>query len=160
MNEHSANGMNDSPDGQDPTEESAVAGDSPDAAEEPDWRGTGEEFDFLRNSFRSSYKEGAAEGPSQEEVMGALRTLAGAISHMVAGAGNTLKDPSVKQQVKKTTRSAFAALAGVLSDWAAELRSKVEGQRGDQSDPEAEQSTGPAESEAGEAPSDQEPQQS
>ena len=118
--------MNNSEDGQ--GEEGAG---SPDAEadhgpESSGWRGTSEEFDFLRKSFRSSYQEGASEAPSREEVAAALRTLAAVISQMVAGAGNTLKDPAVKQQVQKTTRSVLFALGAVFADWANVVRSRVE----------------------------------
>ena len=103
-------------------------------SESSGWRGTSEEFDFLRQSFRSSYQEGASEAPSREEVAAALRTLAAVISQMVAGAGNTLKDPAVKQQVQKTTRSVMFALAGVFSDWASVVRSRMENRARNQRD--------------------------
>lgn len=90
------------------------------------WRETGEEFDYLRSSFRSSYREGADGGPSREEVADAFGILAGAIAHMVAGAGNTLKDPAVKSQVQKTTRTAATTIAATFSEWAAELRRRLE----------------------------------
>ncbi len=118
--------MSQSPKGQDAAAEDSAGEDRADEAKGPSWRGTAEEFDFLRRSFRSSYKEGAAEAPTREEVAAALRTLAGVISQMMAGAGNTLKDPAVKQQVQKTTRSVIFALAGVFSDWVSVVRSRVE----------------------------------
>ena len=90
------------------------------------WRETGEEFDSLRSSFRSSYREGADGGPSREQVADAFGILAGAIAHMVAGAGNTLKDPAVKSQVHKTTRTAATTIATTFSEWAAELRRRLE----------------------------------
>ncbi len=106
--------MSESPDGQ-----------SGDQADRPDGK-VGEEFDSLRDSFRYSYQDGAAEGPSREEVGQAFRTLGGAITRMVAGAGNTLRDPAVKQQVKKTTRTVISTLVGVLSEWTSDLRSRLE----------------------------------
>lgn len=45
---------------------------------------------------------------------------------MVAGAGNTLKDPAVKKQVHKTTRTAVTAVATTFSELVAELRSHLE----------------------------------
>ena len=93
--------------------------------DEPGCRDAGEELDYLRARFRSSYQEGAAEGPSREEVIGAFRILGEALTHIAAGAGNTLKDPQVKQQVKKTTSSAISAISGILLDWSADLRSRL-----------------------------------
>ena len=90
------------------------------------WRDTGEELDSLRSSFRSSYRQGAGGGPSREQVTDAFEVLVGAITHMVAGAENTLKDPAVKKQVQKTTKTAATAVAATLSEWAAELRSRLE----------------------------------
>ena len=57
--------------------------------------------------------------------MGALRTLGDAITHIASGAGNTLKDPQVKQQVKKTTSSAMSAISGILLDFSADLRRRL-----------------------------------
>lgn len=118
--------MGNSPDGQGETPDND-AGQGQGAGENGSgWQGTGEEFDSLRSSFRSSYQDAAAEGPSRDEVTRALRTLGGALTHMVAGAGNTLKDPAVKQQVQRTTKTAVAAIATMFSEWAAELRSRLE----------------------------------
>lgn len=130
----------------------------------PGWREAGEELDDLRETFRSSYQEGAGEGPSREDVIGALRTLGEAITHIAAGAGNTLKDPQVKQQVKKTTSSAVSAISGILLEWSADLRRRmgerqdrdgeVAEDRGDAGPPSspAGADTGPADSDAGKAP--------
>lgn len=91
----------------------------------PGWREAGEELTDLRDTFRSSYQEGAAEGPSREDVIDAFRTLGEAITNIASGAGNTLKDPQVKQQVKKTTSSAVSAISGILLEWSADLRSRL-----------------------------------
>lgn len=118
----------------------------------PGWREAGEELNDLRDTFRSSYQEGAAEGPSREDVISAFRTLGEAITNIASGAGNTLKDPQVKQQVKKTTSSAVSAISGILLDWSADLRSRLrekeEQEAGDSPDPEA-ASSHPADTEAG-----------
>ena len=93
--------------------------------DEPGWRDASEELEYLRARFRSSYQEGAAEGPSREEVIGAFRILGEALTHIAAGTGNTLKDPQVKQQVKKTTSSAISAISGILMEWGTDLRSRL-----------------------------------
>ena len=161
MNEHPKNGMNDLPEGQGESEE-VRSETGPDRGNNGSgWRETGEEFDSLRSSFRSSYQEGSSEGPSREEVASAFRTLGGAVTQMVAGAGNTLKDPAVKQQVQKTTRTVVTAIAGLLAEWAAEMRSRLEEKRQDQQDsaggqqsPESNEATGDEK----DAASDQDPQ--
>ncbi|MDE0232724.1 MAG: hypothetical protein OXN93_10635 [bacterium] len=114
----------------DTVEGSGAAGSDPgDGAFEgengPGWREAGEELNDLRDTFRSSYQEGAAEGPSREEVINAFRTLGDAITNIASGAGNTLKDPQVKQQVKKTTSSAVSAISGILLEWSADLRTRL-----------------------------------
>ena len=86
--------------------------------------------------------------------MGALRTLGDAITHLAAGAGNTLKDPQVKQQVKKTTSSAMSAISGILLDFSADLRSRLgekeqrkeqeEGASADGADPSSDAGSGDA----------------
>ena len=38
---------------------------------------TGEEFESLRDSFRRSYREGAAQGPSREDVVQGLSKPSG-----------------------------------------------------------------------------------
>ena len=118
----------------------------------PGWREAGEELNDLRDTFRSSYQEGAAEGPSREDVISAFRTLGEAITNIASGAGNTLKDPQVKQQVKKTTSSAVSAISGILLEWSADLRSRLrekeEQEAGDSPDAEA-ASSHPADTEAG-----------
>ena len=87
--------------------------------------------------------------------MGALRTLGDAITHIAAGAGNTLKDPQVKQQVKKTTSSAMSAISGILLDFSADLRRRLgekeehkgqaEGAGADGADPSSDVGSGDAE---------------
>jgi len=129
------------------------------------WREAGEELNDLRESFRSSYQQGSAEGPSRDDVMGALRTLGDAITHIAAGAGNTLKDPQVKQQVKKTTSSAMSAISGILLDFSADLRRRLgekeehngqeEDTRADEATPSSDAGSGDAaESNGGDADSD------
>ena len=113
--------MRDSAFGQGEPGDSAAPGDNGSG-----WRETGEEFESLRSSFRESYREGAGGGPSRHQVADAFGVLAGAIAHMVAGAGNTLKDPAVKKQVQKTTRTAATAINTTVSEWAAELRSRLD----------------------------------
>ncbi len=98
--------------------------------ESPDGGGAGEEFDYLKDRFRASYREGAADGPSRDELIEAFRTLGEAISHTVAGAGNTLKDPAVKQQVKKTAVSVFSTISTILLEWGSELKERIEERRG------------------------------
>ena len=139
MHEHSKNGMGDSPDGQDESEEVRSETGADGEVGGAGWQETGDEFDSLRGSFRSSYQEGSAEGPSREEVTEAFRTLGSAITQMVAGAGNTLKDPAVKQQVQKTTRTAVAAMAAMFAEWADELRSRLEEKFQDHQDSATEQ---------------------
>lgn len=103
-------------------------------ADGPGWGDAGEEFESLRDSFRRSYREGAAEGPSRDDVVQAFRTLGGAMKQMVAGAEATLKDPEVKEQVQKTTRTVISAVSTALSEWASELRRRMEERRGHQAD--------------------------
>ncbi len=118
----------------------------------PGWREAGEELNDLRDTFRSSFQEGAAEGPSREDVINAFRTLGEAITNIASGAGNTLKDPQVKQQVKKTTSSAVSAISGILLEWSADLRSRLREKEGQEAgDPD---SAGPVSSEAGAEGSD------
>ena len=105
-------------------DEAAASGESPDGT------GAGEEFDYLKDRFRASYREGAADGPSRDDLIEAFRTLGEAISHTVAGAGNTLKDPAVKQQVKKTAVSVFSTISTILLEWGSELKDRIEERRG------------------------------
>ncbi len=138
--------MGDPQEGQGETNEAGIGDDRSDGADGPGRREPGEEFDFLRDRFRSSYQEGSAEGPSREEVIGAFRTLGEAISNIVAGAGNTLKDPKVKQQVKKTTLSVIASISGLLADWAAELRSRLQDKCGQEDESAVDPEVVPADS--------------
>lgn len=118
----------------------------------PGWREAGEELNDLRDSFRSSYQEGAAEGPSREDVINAFRTLGEAITNIASGAGNTLKDPQVKQQVKKTTSSAVSAISGILLDWSADLRRRLrekEEQEGQEDGDSGDAGSGASDADAG-----------
>ena len=153
--------MNDSPPRQGESDEVGSETGPDKGANGSGWQETGEEFDSLRGSFRSSYQEGAAEGPSREEVASAFRTLGSAITQMVAGAGNTLKDPAVKQQVQKTTRTAVSAVAALFAEWAAELRTRLEERGGDQQDPPTYHRSQEGESATGDekdTPSDKDPE--
>lgn len=153
--------MSYSPDGQGDSDE-VRSGTGPDReANGAGRQETGDDFDSLRGSFRSSYQEGAADGPSREEVAEAFRTLGSAITQMVAGAGNTLKDPAVKQQVQRTTRTAVTAIAAMFAEWADALRSLLEERCEDQQDPAAGQGSpenGAATGDERDAPSDRDPQ--
>lgn len=126
--------MNKTGAGQGGVEAAAPGGQAGQEQDGSGWRETGEELGSLKDSFRSSYQDGTADGPSRDEVARAIRTLGGAVTQVVSGAGNTLKDPTVKQQVKKTTRSALSALAGVLAAWTSHLRGRLEKRRGHKSD--------------------------
>ena len=48
---------------------------------------------------------------------------------MVAGAEATLKDPEVKEQVQRTTRTVISAVSRALSEWTSELRRRMEKRR-------------------------------
>ena len=117
----------------DPGEQTAdtegQGGEAAASGESPDGTGAGEEFDYLKDRFRASYREGAADGPSRDDLIEAFRTLGEAISHTVAGAGNTLKDPAVKQQVKKTAVSVFSTISTILLEWGSELKDRIEERR-------------------------------
>ena len=68
---------------------------------------------------------GSGGRPVREEVIGAFRILGETLTNIAAGAGNTLKDPQVKQQVKKTTVSVISAISGILVEWGTDLRSRL-----------------------------------
>ncbi|MGH8875362.1 MAG: hypothetical protein ACRDVM_08965 [Acidimicrobiia bacterium] len=90
----------------------------PDAA----WRRVAEQVSALSDRFRDHYLTEDAEGPTDEAVREALRTLGEALNRVVVSLGHALGDPDVREAAKQTAGGLVTAMGAAFSELGEELR--------------------------------------
>jgi len=101
------------------------------------WKGVGEQFQKLGAMFREHYEahEGATEEPpSDAEMEEAVRKLTEGIKSAFGAAGDTFKDPALKEEARVTASSFFNALGATFEEIAATITAKGEKASGTTSD--------------------------
>ena len=63
------------------------------------------------------------DGPDEDDVREALRTIGTAAQSVVDSLGDSMRDPNVREQMKEATSSFFSAIGTTLSQLGDELRS-------------------------------------
>ncbi|CAN5803775.1 MAG: hypothetical protein ACR2NT_13675 [Acidimicrobiia bacterium] len=91
---------------------------------EPDpWERLGDQFASLREKLKDTYRQQSAdEGPSEDDVKNAFRTLGKAWDRLADAVGTAVKDESVRQQVKGAATGFFEAVGSAFSQLGSELR--------------------------------------
>ena len=77
----------------------------------------------LRDVYRTVSEDG---GPTEEQVLDALATLAAAWSQVAGAMGVALKDPEVREQLKSAAGAFATALGATISGLGAELAREEE----------------------------------
>lgn len=87
------------------------------------WDTVSSEFSDLRARLTATYRQVADDrGPSEDNVKDAFSTLAEAWSQVATSVTSALKDPDVRDQLKKAASSFAAALGTTISDLGTELK--------------------------------------
>jgi len=92
-----------------------------DGATDP-WDTVSAEFSSLGDRLGEIYRRIASEGgPTEDEIRGALATLAGAWDQVSGSFSTALSDPETRTHVKKVAGSLAAALGATISGLGDEL---------------------------------------
>jgi hypothetical protein len=91
------------------------------------WDAVSAEWTALKDRLRRTYQDLASdEGPSEEEIKGALSTLAGAWDQVAASFSAAMGDPETRAQLKKAAASLASALGATVSGLGEEIRNRDE----------------------------------
>lgn len=92
------------------------------AATEEAWSQVREVLGSLGATLRDHYAAVAGpDGPSEEQVRGALRTLGEAFEQMIESLGSAFRDPAVRDQARKAAGSVVTAIGATFGDVGEEL---------------------------------------
>jgi hypothetical protein len=87
------------------------------------WDRVGDQFASLKDKLRDTYRQQAAdEGPTEDEVKDAFRTLGKAWDRLADAVGAAVRDEGVRQQAKAAATGFFDAVGAAFSDLGSELR--------------------------------------
>jgi hypothetical protein len=87
------------------------------------WEKLGDQFAALREKLKDTYRQQAAdEGPSENEVKDAFRTLGRAWDRLADAVGSAVKDEDVRRQAKDAATGFFEAVGSAFSQLGSELR--------------------------------------
>lgn len=93
-------------------------------ADDP-WDRLADQFSSLGDKLKSRYREvSGEEGPSEEELRAALRTLGGAWDRFAEAVSTAIKDEEVRRSVKQTASSLAEAIGAAFNEIPAYLRRK------------------------------------
>ena len=77
----------------------------------------------MGDKLREQYKELVGdEGPSEDQVRDALKTLGTAVQSVVESVGAALRDPEVRSQVKEAAAGFASAVGQTFNDLGDEIR--------------------------------------
>jgi hypothetical protein len=81
------------------------------------WQQVAYQFGSLGQRLRDRYREVAGEaGPSEEEVRRAISTLTGAIDRVAEAVGTAVRDPGVRDQMKRAAASFGEAVSAAFAE--------------------------------------------
>lgn len=89
------------------------------------WKDVGMQFQKMGAMFREHYEaqegEAPAEPPSDEEMEEAIRKFSEGMKAAFGAAGDTFKDPALKETARTTAGSFFNALGATFNEIAAQI---------------------------------------
>jgi hypothetical protein len=98
-------------------------GDPIDNTDDDPWDRLADQFASLGEKLKSRYREVAgAEGPSDEELKAALRTLGGAWDRVADAVSAAMRDEEVRKSVKQTAKSLAEAIGAAFNEIPTYLR--------------------------------------
>ena len=86
------------------------------------WDEVGEQFNALGRRMKEHYDENAAP---KEDVHDALRQIADALDNGFTALGESLRDPGIRDDLKRTGNSIGDAIASTFETVASEIRKAV-----------------------------------
>jgi phage-related minor tail protein len=90
------------------------------------WDEVGDKFNEIGKRFKERYDANAAFGPDQQEKMNdALRQMADALDAGFTALGDSLRDPSIRDELKQAGTSIGDALSATFNDVAGEIKKAV-----------------------------------
>jgi Flp pilus assembly pilin Flp len=105
---------------EDPQDEDPQIEDS--QIEDP-WQQATERWASVTDKLKDRYQEVVGdEGPSEDEVREALRTLGTAVQAVFDSLGTAMRDPEVRTQVKNAAAGFMAAIGQTFTDLGSELK--------------------------------------
>lgn len=122
----------------------------PGAGTEQAWNDVREVVGSLVSRLRDHYATVAGpDGPSEEEVRGALHTLGEAFERVIESFGSALRDPAVREQARRAAGAVVSALGATFGDVGEELARamRADGEAGGEEPPvfrSAETTVGPS----------------
>jgi hypothetical protein len=94
-----------------------------DNADDDPWDRLANQFSSLGDKLKSRYRATAgSEGPSEEELKAALRTLGGAWDRLAEALSAAMKDEEVRRSVKQTASSLAEAIGAAFNEIPSYLR--------------------------------------
>ena len=93
------------------------------------WNEVGEQFKKLGSVFRHHYEaqsESEEEAVSDDDVAAAVQTIGESIKTAVRAVGDTVNDPNLAAETRRTAGSFFDALGATFSDLGAEITKRGE----------------------------------
>lgn len=94
------------------------------------WKTVGERFDNLGSMFREHYQAQGTDGsdvPSEGDVREAVRVLGESIESALGAFGDSVTDPEVQNEARRTAGAFFDALGTTFSELGAEITKDHEG---------------------------------
>jgi hypothetical protein len=90
------------------------------------WDEVGDRFSDIGKRFKERYDTNAAFGTEQQEKMNdALRQMADALDAGFTAIGDSLRDPSIRDDLKQASTSIGDALAATFNEAADEIKKAV-----------------------------------
>lgn len=94
-----------------------------DRPESDPWERLGDQFASIKDKLKDTYRQQATDdGPSEDEVKDAFRTLGKAWDRLADAVGAAVKDEGVRQQAKDAATGFFDAVGSAFSQLGSELR--------------------------------------
>jgi len=101
------------------------------------WNEVGEQFKRLGSTFKHHYQvhddSQDSAVPSENDVKDALRTLGESIKQAFGAVGDTLSDPEIKEETRRTAGMFFDALGTTFSEFGDDISERRETEQDSQS---------------------------
>jgi hypothetical protein len=96
------------------------------------WDRLADQFAALRRKLRDTYRQSAgSEGPSEEDIREALRTLGGAWDRLAEAIEVAVRDEQVRAGIKQAATGFVEAVGSAFSELGAEMRRGSPSEDGD-----------------------------
>lgn len=99
-----------------------------------------DQWKSLGRKLRNTYRESAShDGPTEEEIKAAFRTLGSAWDRLAGAFGTAIRDDQVRQNAKRAATGFFEAVGAAFSELGSELRRSQAGREDETSNAPADE---------------------